>query len=52
MPGCIQPMSSPMMNRMFGFFCWAEAGDADASKRSASGNTKKAMDRFIAGLPR
>ena len=27
MLGCIQPMSSPMMNRMLGFCC-AEAGTA------------------------
>ena len=28
MPGCIQPMSSPMMKRMLGFWagCWAAAG--------------------------
>src|SRR5712671_4605555 len=26
MPGCIQPMSSPMMKRMLGFVPWAEAG--------------------------
>src|SRR5258708_2805464 len=26
MPGCIQPMSSPMMKRMLGFGPWAEAG--------------------------
>src|SRR5215471_19482988 len=26
MLGCIQPMSSPMMKRMFGFCCWAAAG--------------------------
>src|SRR5215467_5503675 len=26
MPGCIQPMSSPMMNKMLGFCCCAAAG--------------------------
>ena len=31
MLGCIQPMSSPMMNRMFGFFSWAAAGAASAT---------------------
>src|SRR6476660_9604179 len=31
MLGCIQPMSSPMMNRMLGFFSWATAGAADPS---------------------
>src|SRR3954471_17572539 len=33
MLGCIQPMSSPMMNRMLGFCCdcWAKAGASVAA---------------------
>jgi hypothetical protein len=31
MPGCIQPMSSPMMNRMLGFCSCAEAGATPAT---------------------
>src|SRR5215471_18538972 len=30
MLGCIQPMSSPMMNRMLGFCCWAVATPANS----------------------
>src|SRR5512133_769828 len=45
MPTCIQPMSSPMMNRMLGFCCCAGAGAgagacARAGLRSADAASK------------
>src|SRR5512132_2532122 len=39
MLGCIQPISSPMMNRMFGFFSWAAAGAASATAVKPAANT-------------
>jgi hypothetical protein len=54
MLGCIQPMSSPMMNRMFGFSC-AEAGATPATvAASAIGSaaaSRRLDEAFIDGLP-
>src|SRR4051794_39825968 len=56
MLGCIQPMSSPMMNRMFGFFSSAVAGDGRAAAVAIAMGTAAQSSRFnkalIPDLPR
>jgi hypothetical protein len=42
MLGCIQPMSSPMMNRMLGFVSWATAG-ADVAIAAKPMTTARAV---------
>src|SRR5262245_63710090 len=55
MLGCIQPMSSPMMNMMFGF-CWAAAGPAARVRPAASATRAAAafrrclMPRLLSGF--
>src|SRR5215471_4736482 len=39
MLGCIQPMSSPMMNRMLGFCCWAVATPANSGMATRMATT-------------
>jgi hypothetical protein len=38
MLGCMKPISSPIMNRMFGFFSWAAAGAADPTAVKPTAN--------------
>ena len=48
MLGCIKPMSSPMMNRMLGFWSCAialDAGSADAVASAASAAPAEKIDR-------
>src|SRR5215471_3183153 len=56
MLGCIKPMSSPMMKRMFGFFSCAAAGIAahTSAARMAAETTVTVHDdggRFMARIP-
>ena len=55
MLGCIQPMSSPMMNRMLGFFSCAAAGATPATVAASAIGIAAASRRFdeafIDGLP-
>src|SRR5262245_11369431 len=55
MLGCIQPMSSPMMNRMLGFCSCAAAGATPATVAASAIGTAAANRRFdrafISGLP-
>src|SRR5262249_13852864 len=46
MPGCIQPISSPMMKRMLGFCCCAAAG-AVAAVTAAHNASKPSDNRCI-----
>src|SRR6266699_452864 len=47
MPGCIQPMSSPMMKRMLGF-CWAEAGlPARATTVNSASRASKTLRVYL-----
>src|SRR5262245_27082434 len=39
MLGCIQPMSSPMMNRILGFCCWAVATPANSGMAARTATT-------------
>src|SRR5215472_5762220 len=39
MLGCIQPISSPMMNRMLGFCCWAVATPASSGMTARTATT-------------
>src|SRR5215470_247513 len=39
MLGCIQPMSSPMMNRILGFCCWAVATPATSGMATRMATT-------------
>src|SRR5262245_37525818 len=39
MPGCIQPMSSPMMNMILGFCCWAVATPANSGMATRMATT-------------
>src|SRR5215510_15367992 len=39
MLGCIQPMSSPMMNRILGFCCWAVATPANSGMAARMATT-------------
>jgi hypothetical protein len=46
MLGCIQPMSSPMMNMMLGFYSCARAGNGAAMISTSDSATRHAERRF------
>ena len=50
MLGCIQPMSSPMMNRMLGFSSCAAAGAAPATVAASAIGIAAASTRFASAF--
>src|SRR5262247_298984 len=50
MLGCIQPISSPMMNRMLGFCCWAVATPANSGMAARMATTVHIWSLAITAL--
>src|SRR5260370_32626737 len=47
MPGCIQPMSSPMMKRMLGFCCAVAGGAAIATPTTTTTRTSQMLRAYL-----